>query len=123
MTRETSRVRPAPFSLPQQTGQVRAFKLGQLALQLRKANLEYVRSRTSFSRPGEHAEHVLQELVEETRLGRVIGPARASDHWPVTTVPLHDVLDMDTRVFAAASFAILQEDEHGHVKIRRGGLA
>ena len=58
---------------------------------------------------------------------RVIGPARSPDYWPVRTVALHDIHDMDTlrdalpgRVFAAASFAILQEDEHGNVKIRRG---
>ena len=61
------------------------------------------------------------ELMEETRLGRVIGPA-TPDEWPVRT---HRGLGraqgaMAGDVFAATSFAILQEDENGKVKIRRG---
>ena len=50
-------------------------------------NLEYVRWKTPTPRPGPHDNVMLDELVQETRLkiGRVIGPAQAPDHWPVTT--------------------------------------
>ena len=91
---------------------------------LRSSNLEYVRSRTSRSGTTPHSDFMLDELMTETRLGRVIGPARAPKWWPTTTTPILDVRDMDTLVeappgdvFAATSFAILQEN--GKLKIRR----
>ena len=60
-----------------------------------------------------------ERTMDETRLGRVIGPARAPVHWQVRTHAIHDVADMDTLV-EATSFAIIREDENGKIKIRRG---
>ena len=63
--------------------------------------------------------------VEETRLGRVIGPARAPKNWPVKANALHDLYRtrMDSLqelppggVFAATSFAISQKDQAGRSK-------
>ena len=52
---------------------------------------------------------------------------RAPQWWPVRTQPVPNVADMDSLVehppgdvFAATSFTIIQEDENGKVKIRRG---
>ena len=42
--------------------------------QLAATNWEYVRRRASGARPGEHWETLLQELVAEVKLGRVVGP-------------------------------------------------
>ena len=44
---------------------------------LRKDNFEYVRARTSVGRVAPHSDVMLAELIEEARLGRVIGPAKA----------------------------------------------
>ncbi|CAE7868819.1 PUB3, partial [Symbiodinium sp. KB8] len=70
---------------------------------------------------------LLDELVAETRLGRVIGPCAAPDHWAVPTVALPSVTGMGvlrqpppSDCFAALSFAICQVDEHGELKLRRG---
>ena len=84
---------------------------------LRAVNLDYVRRRTSSTRVAPHSA-MLAELIEETRLGRVIRPARAPAWWPVQTHPSPNVADMDTLVkhppgdvFAATSFAILQNPQ------------
>ena len=49
---------------------------------VRAANLEYVRNRTSVGRVAPHSDVMLAELVDKTRLGRVIGPAKAPSWWP-----------------------------------------
>ncbi|CAE7923243.1 unnamed protein product [Symbiodinium sp. KB8] len=76
---------------------------------------------------GEYTEKLLAELVEEARLGRVVGPTRPPAGWNISTVPLFDVAGADRLVppppgrhFAAASFPIIQEDENGATKFRRG---
>ncbi|CAE7879635.1 unnamed protein product, partial [Symbiodinium necroappetens] len=70
----------------------------------------YVRDRASRPRTGEYTEKLLAELVDETRLGRVVGPTRPPAGWSVSTVPLVDVAGADRLVppppgrhFAAAS--------------------
>ena len=90
-------------------------------------NWDYVRDHTSRPKTGEYTEKLLAELVEETRLGRVVGPTRPPAGWNITTVPLPDVTGADRLVppppgrhFAAASFPIIQEDENGATKVRRG---
>ena len=65
---------------------------------LRASNLAYVRRRTSHGRAAPHSDVMLRELIEETRLGRVIGPAKRTDWWPAPTTPIPDVADMDTLV-------------------------
>ena len=94
---------------------------------LASVNWDYVRDRTSRPRTGEYTEKLLAELVEETRLGRVVGPTRPPAGWNISTVPLVDVAGADRLVppppgrhFAAASFPIIQEDENGATKVRRG---
>ena len=72
-------------------------------------------------RGGEHAEHMLQELVEEKRLGRVVGPARAPDHWPTSLTWTPSKTPRRETSSRLPPCTILQEDEHGHVKIRREG--
>ena len=52
---------------------------------LRHDNMEYVRRKPSNLRPSPYDDIMLQELIEETRLGRVIGPAKAPDYWPIRT--------------------------------------
>ncbi|CAE7450545.1 PUB3, partial [Symbiodinium sp. KB8] len=78
-------------------------------------------------RDQEHTRALLDELVAETRLGRVMGPCAAPDHWSVSTVALPSVADMGVLrqpppgdCFAALSFAICQVDENGELKLRRG---
>ena len=78
-------------------------------------------------RDQEHTRALLDELVAETRLGRVMGPCAAPDHWSVPTVALPSVADMGVLrqpppgdCFAALSFAICQVDENGELKLRRG---
>ena len=49
----------------------------------------------------QHSSALLPELVEETRLGRVIGPCRAPHFWTMRTSALHHIKGMD--VFSGAS--------------------
>ena len=95
--------------------------------ELRRVNADYVRQRTSTARVGEHTETLLQELIDEVRLGRVVGPTKAPAWLKARAValPWHDgvahlVEPPPGEVFLAASFAIVQIDEHGNIKIRRG---
>ena len=62
---------------------------------LRSANLAYVSEKLRHGRPGPYSKELLQEVVEETRLGRMIGPLRAPGYWPARTVALHDLAGMD----------------------------
>ena len=78
-------------------------------------------------RDQEHTKALLDELVAETRLGRVMGPCAAPDHWSVPTIALPSVAGMGVLrqpppgdCFAALSFAICQLDENGELKLRRG---
>ena len=84
-------------------------------------------ARAARPRDQEHTRALLDELVAETRLGRVTGPCAAPDHWSVSTVALPSVADMGVLrepppgdCFAALSFAICQVDETGELKLRRG---
>ena len=90
--------------------------------QLAATNWVYVKARTSRLAAG-----TLAELVEETRLGRVVGPTRAPPGWNLRTTAVLDRPGVDTLVppppgqhFVAASFPIVQTDEAGNDKIRRG---
>ena len=95
--------------------------------ELRRVNADYVRQRTATARVGEHTETLLQELIDEVKLGRVVGPTRAPAWLKARAVALpwrdgvaHLVEPPPGEVFLAASFAIVQIDEHGNIKIRRG---
>ena len=59
---------------------------------LASVNWNYVRDRTSRPKTGEYTEKLLAELVEETRLGRVVGPTRPPAGWNIATVPLIDLV-------------------------------
>ena len=94
-------------------------------------NRQYVQSRLQRPTPSKYAEQLLDELVEEQRLGRVVGPLRAPADWapadwPCQTLALPHIsgcdvlLDAPPKQLAAASFPIVQEDEQGQVKLRRG---
>ena len=90
-------------------------------------NAEYLGSRLGKTNAGEYSDVLLDELIQETKLGRVLGPCRAPDDWKIKTVPIYDVVGMTElvepppgQVFVAASFPIVQFDEHGDPKIRRG---
>ena len=92
-----------------------------------RENPPYVARKSARPRDQEHTQALLDELVAETRLGRVIGPCAAPDHWAVPTVALPSVTGMGVLrqpppgdCFAALSFAICQVDEHGELKLRRG---
>ena len=95
---------------------------------LRRENPLYVERKSARPRDKEYTQALLDELVAETRLGRVIGPCAAPDHWAVPTVALPSVTGMGVLrqpppgdCFAALSFAICQiDDEHGELKLRRG---
>ncbi|OLP99700.1 hypothetical protein AK812_SmicGene17728 [Symbiodinium microadriaticum] len=88
---------------------------------LRRENPTYVARKAATPRDQEHTRALLDELVAETRLGRVTGPCAAPDHWSVSTVALPSVADMVLRqppsgdCFAALSFAICQVDENGEL--------
>ena len=93
---------------------------------LRRENPTYVARKAARPRDQEHTRALLDELVAETRLGRVTGPCAAPDHWSVSTVALPSVADMGVLrqpppgdCFAALSFAICQVDENGELKLRR----
>ncbi|OLP83053.1 hypothetical protein AK812_SmicGene36237 [Symbiodinium microadriaticum] len=95
--------------------------------ELRRVNADYVRQRVATARVGEHTETLLQELIDEVKLGRVVGPTRAPAWLKARAVALpwrdgvaHLVEPPPGEVFLAASFAIVQIDEHGNIKIRRG---
>ena len=94
--------------------------------QLAATNWEYVRRRASGARPGEHWETLLQELVAEVKLGRVVGPTAPPAGWNIVTVPVLYAPGADRLVTPppgrhfAAAFAIVQEDGEGNVKVRRG---
>ena len=95
--------------------------------ELRRVNADYVRQRASTARVGEHTETLLQELIDEVKLGRVVGPTKAPAWLKARAVALpwrdgvaHLVEPPPGEVFLAASFAIVQIDEHGNIKIRRG---
>ena len=81
------------------------------------AKFEYVGWQLRRSQPGPHTDTMLAEVLEEARLGRIVGPLRAPHWWPGRTVALH-CLEGD--LFAAAAFAISQPDGEGGTKIRRG---
>ena len=66
--------------------------------ELRELNSRYVRQKTASARVGEHTEQLLKELMDETRLGRVIGPARAPAHWTRATVAMPHHVHMDRLV-------------------------
>ncbi|CAE7487292.1 PUB3, partial [Symbiodinium sp. CCMP2456] len=90
-------------------------------------NPPYVAAKCSRGRSGVHTAALLEELVQEARLGRVTGPCAAPDHWSVATSALPWTADMHTLrqpplgdCFAALSFAICQVDENGDLKLRRG---
>ena len=95
--------------------------------QLSATNWEYVRRRAAAAKPGEHWETLLTELVAEVKLGRVVGPTHPPAGWNIATVPVLNTPGADRLVtpppgrhFVAASFAIVQEDGEGNVKVRRG---
>ena len=90
-------------------------------------NQQYVNKRVPTARASEYTDTLLKELIEEKRLGRVIGPCSRPPHWPRRTVALADIPDCDTLeppptgdIGVAASFPILQTDEKGELKVRRG---
>ena len=94
---------------------------------LRRENPTYVARKAARRRDQEHTRALLDELVAETRLGRVTGPCAAPNHWSVSTVALPSVADMGVLrqpppgdCFAALSFAICQVYENGELKLRRG---
>eukprot|EP00439_Symbiodinium_sp_Y106_P018097 s6942_g2.t1 len=65
-------------------------------------------------------------VVEEAKLGRVVGPMRPPDGWNIRTTALLDTPGRlqpppPGQVFVAASFPVIQEDEHGKVKARACG--
>ncbi|CAE7466803.1 PUB3, partial [Symbiodinium sp. CCMP2456] len=93
---------------------------------LRQENPPYVGAKCSRGRSGVHTAALLEELVQEARLGRVIGPCAAPDHWSVATSALPWTADVHTLrqpplgdCFAALSFAICQVDENGDLKLRQ----
>ncbi|CAE7211309.1 POLA2 [Symbiodinium sp. CCMP2592] len=85
-----------------------------------RENPAYVAAKTRRPQDSEHTLALREELVKETRLGRVMGPCRAPDGWGVTMASLPDLADMGRLLepprgdcFAALSFAITQLDENG----------
>ena len=95
--------------------------------ELRRINADYVRAKVASRRPDEHADKLLQELIAEKRLRRVIGPTHPPP-WlkGVQAAAVPDVADADTLVelppgdhFLAASFPVCQTDETGDTKVRR----
>ena len=93
----------------------------------RRANFEYVASKLRHFTPGHHGDVLLQEVLEEARLGRIVGPVRAPAWWPGRSVALPSYPDFAELVdppsgdlFAAAAFAIVQPDGAGGTKVRRG---
>ncbi|CAE7872527.1 unnamed protein product [Symbiodinium microadriaticum] len=63
-------------------------------LDRRRENPTYVARKAARPRDQEHTRALLDELVAETRLGRVMGPCAAPDHWSVSTVALPSLTDM-----------------------------
>ena len=79
-----------------------------------RRNRQYVHSRLQRPTPSKYAE---QLLVDEQRLGRVVGPLRAPADWPCNTVPLPNISGCDVlldppadQFLAVASFPIVQEE-------------
>ena len=118
------RVRAAPGWKPRSDGR---YSHPEGLERLHRENPQYVARKSARPRDQEHTQALLDELVEETRLGRVTGPCAAPRHWSVTTTALPSVAGMGSLrqppagdCFAALSFAICQVDEHGDLKLRRG---
>ncbi|CAE7351372.1 PUB3, partial [Symbiodinium sp. CCMP2456] len=113
----TTSDRPRPFQGPTFLGLLRDLgDRGESALR---------RGQVFQGRSGVHTAALLEELVQEARLGRV-RPCAAPDHWSVATSALPWTADMRTLrqpplgdCFAALSFAICQVDENGDLKLRR----
>ena len=70
------------------TGRTAVIRTRRRWTQLAATNWEYVRRRASGARPGEHWETLLQELVAEVKLGRVVGPTAPPAGWNIVTVPV-----------------------------------
>ena len=60
-----------------------------------RRNRQYVCSRLQRPTPSKYAEQLLEELVDEQRLGRVVGPLRAPADWPCKTVALPNISGCD----------------------------
>eukprot|EP00439_Symbiodinium_sp_Y106_P000024 s12665_g1.t1 len=102
-------------------GQPRAiisWKVDRAAIQIVNYHIPDVRHRGDIT--------LLQELVSEKRLGRVLGPTRAPAWLGVQAAVIPDQLDTDIveepppgEHFLAGSFAVCQTDEAGELKVRR----
>ena len=53
-----------------------------------RRNRQYVQNRLQRPTPSKYAEQLLEELLDEQQLGRVVGPLRAPSDWPCQTVAL-----------------------------------
>ena len=62
-----------------------------------RRNGQYLQSRLQGPTPSQYAEQLLEELVDEQRLGRVVGPLRAPSDWPCRTVALPHISGCDWR--------------------------
>ena len=88
---------------------------------LRAANLDYVRRRTSGGSVAPHSDVMLAELIDESldRPEHLDGGRSGHSQSPTSRTWIL-WWNIPENVFAATSFAIIQEDENGKVKIRRG---
>ena len=114
-------IRPGPGWTPRADGRYDSPQ------HLTELNKQYVSTKAKQGRQSPHNAILLEELVEEARLGRVAGPRRAPSTWNLPFVALPDRPGFQTLLdppkgqrLAAASFAILQKDEQGRLKVRRG---
>ena len=82
-----------------------------------KVNASYLHQKLRHPRVDEHWQHMLTEILEDKAKGKITGPYRGPDSWPVTTVGLsdHDLLPLQQPVRGASiCFSVVQTD-----KIRR----
>ena len=80
-------------------------------------NRRYVQDKLKNARPSPHWQVMLDELMEETRKGRVEGPLQAPPSWGATLPPYGDIplkAAPTDEAWAAMCFAVVQSD-----KVRR----
>ena len=96
--------------------------------ELRRINADYVRAKVASRRPDEHAEKLLQELIAEKRLRRVIGPTHPPPWLKGVTASSGTRRDRRRhiggtparrRTSSPPPFPVCQTDENGDTKVRR----
>lgn len=90
-------------------------------------NHKYIMGRLHTTRPDDHWQQMLEEIVRDVKIGRMDGPFMAPPCWGIKTIPAAQWPHTDTLKCGPAhhrptsiAFAIEQVGSDDKMKIRRG---